>query len=575
MCGLYGVAQQQNLALCQIKRLKEAGESLIHRGPDSSGYWKKNGVFLGHHRLSIIDTSRVADQPMLQDRVVITVNGEIYNFKRLRRELEQQGAVFKSHSDSEVILHGYRLWGVKRLLGSLEGMYSVVIYDQDKGKIFLIRDRVGIKPLYYHLNKGALSWASELKALVAYIEEPALSVDTTALLDFLVYRYIPAPKSLYKGVFKLPAAHYAEFDIKTSKLSIRKYWQLPLLKNIDTDEAIAEQLVDLLSESVQEQSVSDIPLGVLLSGGIDSSALVALSDPDKKILSFSASFKDSSKDESLFASMVAKHVGIQHNTIIFPEGDMSHLSEKMAAWFGEPFGDTSAVPTYLVSRFAKEKVGVVLGGDGGDELFGGYVWYRKYRLLRNIQRFIPFLKLFNLRIFSRIPKTGFFELLLISDPVELYARLRKSLSKKQLDKWKERLGLSKEYDPYWAYRNHYKSNLSPAMAARVMDFHTYLPDDILVKVDRISMSVSLECRPPFLSTKLIEYAFSLPESFIYKGGQLKGGLKYSLKGVLPEEIITRKKQGFSVPDFGWRKDISERYGSMQEFLIKRFVERDL
>jgi len=509
---------------------------------------------------------------MSRDSVVITVNGEIYNFKSLRQELEQQGVTFMSHSDSEVVLHGYKFWGIEGLLTRLEGMYAAVIYDQKENKVFLIRDRVGIKPLYYHLGDSALSWSSELKGLVNYIGETSLNIDSSALLDFLVYRYIPAPKSLYENIFKLPAAHYAEFNVESGKISVTRYWELIATPTDRSHELLAKELLVLLTNSIEEQLVSDVPLGVLLSGGIDSSAIAALAGRYKGLLSFSVGFNNSPNDESPFAAMVAEHVGTQHNAITFPDEHMDALAAKMAVWFGEPFGDTSAVPTYLVSKFAREQVTVALGGDGGDELFGGYSWYGKYRVLRKIQRICPFVKLLNGKVPAWLPKKNIFELLSISDPVELYARLRKSLPKTQLNLWKEKLGVSKEYDPYWAYRAHYKSELPPAVAAQVLDFHTYLPDDILTKVDRASMAVSLECRPPFLSTPLIEFAFSLPESFIYKNGQLKGGLKYALIGILPDTIINRKKQGFSVPDFGWRKKATDKYGSMQEFLIKEFLE---
>ena len=572
MCGLYGTAQQQQLSSKQVEKLKDSGKSLIHRGPDNSGTWMKDGIFLGHQRLSIIDTSPMANQPMFDNDVVIAVNGEIYNFDILRQELEQLGAVFKSQSDSEVLLHGYKFWGLQLLLQRLEGMYAAVIYDQNKNKVFLIRDRVGIKPLYYHFSGSSLSWASELKGIVKYIGESSLSVNTTALLDFLVYRYIPAPKSLYKNVFKLPAAHFAEYDIETEALCVTRYWHLTTSKTTKPHDTLARELLELLRNSVEQQLVSDVPLGVLLSGGIDSSAISALASRKKSLLSFSVGFKNSPTDESHFAEIVAKQVGTEHHAITFSDTSMNKLGYKMAKWFDEPFGDTSAVPTSLVSKFARKRVTVALGGDGGDELFGGYTWYRKYKFLRKIQQILPFLKVFQGELPAWLPKKNTLEMLFIRDPVELYARLRKSLPKKRLCNWKKKLGIPNAYDPYWAYRAHFKPNLPPARAAQIIDFHTYLPDDILTKVDRASMIVSLECRPPFLSTQLIEFAFTLPESFIYKDGQLKGGLKYALRGILPETIINRKKQGFSVPDFGWRKKITAESSSVQEFLIKEFTE---
>jgi asparagine synthase (glutamine-hydrolysing) len=250
---------------------------------------------------------------------------------------------------------------------------------------------------------------------------------------------------------------------------------------------------------------------------------------------------------------------------------MAGLPERMAEWFDEPFSNDSAVPTYRVSAFAREQVTVALSGDGGDELFGGYTWYDSYARIRHLQRWWPLKVESGLRM-PPVPRRRAFELMTIADPVALYARVRGSLPAHRLEQWRRRLGIGHDYDPYWAYRQHFHRGLPDRKAAQILDFHTYLPNVMLTKVDRMSMAVSLECRPPFLSQQLIEFAFRLPQSFVYRGGRLKGGLKHAIRDLVPRSVLERDKQGFSVPDSGWRRRLVSEHGSIQEAIVSRFIE---
>lgn len=574
MCGLFGIVNPSALDRATIHRADLARDTLVHRGPDNGDAFCDNNVYLGHRRLSIIDTSALANQPMIGDRAVITVNGEVYNFRSLRKELEAEGARFVSSSDSEVLLHGYQIWGIDKLAERIDGMYVAVIYDKLHRKVFIMRDRVGIKPLYYFYNRKTFAYASELKALRRYLGEGALSINPESIIDYLTYRYIPAPKSLYNNIHKLPAASVLQLDADNPRqLRVTRYWSLPVETCADAStESLSSELLELLGESVAAQMVSDVPLGLLLSGGLDSSSVAAMAvEKNVEPLSFTIGFREKEHDESSYADIVSGALGTKHRVLYLEREEMGDLANSMASWFDEPFGDTSAVPTYRVSAFARQYVTVALSGDGGDELLGGYGWYRRYEKLLEHSRIAPFKLRHGLPFKSASRRMRHLSCLLTSDPVGVYAGLRGSLSYNRLQKMKSTLGVRKDYDHLWAYRAHYDARRSPIQNARIMDFHTYLPDDILTKVDRVSMAVSLECRPPFLSRKLVEFCYSLPERYVMLGGELKGGLKHALRGKLPSEILFRKKQGFSVPDFGWRRAAEQESGSLQEYLLRPFL----
>lgn len=572
MCGLFGTTIDQHNSSA-LKTARNARDVLVHRGPDQSGEWVKDHIYMGHRRLSILDLSPSGQQPMVTDdnKIGITVNGEIYNYPILKKELAEQGYVFKSTSDSEIVLHGYKHWGVKLLSEKIDGMYAVVIHDTQKQKIYAFRDRVGIKPLYYHHDGKDFSWASELSALLQWLPEDKHEVDNTALFDFLIYRYIPAPKSAYKRIKKLQQAHILEYDISQGDLYIERYWSLPVSeKELSTPKTHLKKLIE---KSVQDQMISDVPIGFLLSGGIDSSVIAVVgAQLTNSPLTFSIGFQDKKHDETMYAKQVSDLSHTKHFSRILDDNDVSDMISMMQKWFTEPFGDTSAIPTHKVCGFAREYVTVALSGDGGDELFGGYTWYSDYERIQVNGALRCFLPKKGINFPSWMPKSRGLFLRSIKDPLEQYAQLRAKISPIVLKQWKKALNIPSNYDPLWAYRPHFNQEHGLKKSLQVVDFHTYLPDDILTKVDRVSMDVSLECRPPFLSKEIIEFAFSLPEEVIYKNNQLKGYLKDSFSQDLPHEILYKKKQGFSIPKLELVRALKQsKETSPQEIILKEFL----
>lgn len=576
MCGLFGVAGVANFD--KEKALRSL-HLLEHRGPDQHNSWSSDSVFMGHQRLSILDLSEQGRQPMSDLGVVITVNGEIYNYISLREELSDKYS-FKSDSDSEVVLYGYIEWGIETLLNRIEGMYAISIFDSNLDQVFLARDRVGIKPLYYSMINDGLTWASELKCLKEYYGEDLLEQDQTALYDFLTYLYIPAPKTLYKNVHKLEPAHYISVCLKSMNYTKVKYWNLQV-KNIPISEEKAKQkLRELITKSVNEQLISDVPVGFFLSGGMDSSAVVAsAAELIDNINTYSIGFDDSNHDETHFAEIVANQFKTNHNKKLLDKDTTKKIFHKLKDWYDEPFGDTSAFPTFLVSKFAKADSTVVLTGDGGDEVFGGYKWYRSFVRFRRFSMhkvlncMLPFSYKLKDKVSSRFFKklVDRFQLEFMLTDLELYTKLMGGLISEEKSKYARKWGIPEDYDDYWYFRKHYDLDLPVLTRLQYMDFNTYLPDDILTKVDRVSMAVSLECRVPLLSTDIIEFSFSLPENIRYLNGELKGVLKESFRGTLADEIIDREKKGFSIPSASWKSTIYNQELNRQENLLNVFI----
>jgi asparagine synthase (glutamine-hydrolysing) len=514
------------------------------------------GVYLGHRRLSILDLSDKGSQPMVHAGVALTVNGEVYNFRALRAELEQTcNAAFSSDSDSEVLLHGYIHWGMETLLDKVDGMFALALYDSHKKQVFLARDHAGIKPLYYSLRAGQLGWASELKALEAYYGVATLTVDNTAVYDFLTYNYIPAPKSLYQDIFKLPPAHYAVFDLGSGTLKKTKYWDLPVERSI-TDEAEARQkLKEALTTSVRAQTVSDVPLGAFLSGGVDSSIVCyEAAQVINRLTTCTIAMEDTTVDESSYARMVADVLQSDHKVGQGGHAQAARQRELIKTLFDEPFGDTSAFPTYEVSKIARQHMTVVLTGDGGDELFGGYeeytTWYKQLRpevgFLFPLRPIVTWVKNHSRGWLHRLARKG--EIFTIRDPLERMVRLRGCLLKtdRQKQVFRARFGIPAAYDDLWHVRPFYREDLPPKSRAQYLGFHTTLPEDMLTKVDRASMAHGLEARVPFLAKGVIETAWQISEDLLYKGGELKGLLKFLYADVLPRTCLYRRKQGFSI-----------------------------
>lgn len=577
MCGLFGLVTADGLDVEQARR---ALHTLVHRGPDQWGEWQGGRVYMGHRRLSILDLSEKGRQPMTDGAgdVVITVNGEIYNYPRLREELESRHE-FRSRSDSEVVVHGYKEWGIEGLLDRLDGMYALVVYDRAQDRLYLARDRAGIKPLYYALVDGVFAWASELKAIREYFGSNRLKVDLTALYDFLTYMYVPAPKSLYCDVYKLEPGHYAAFDCDSRQLKVASYWRLDCKEQAIGLADAERELVRLVDQSVQEQLMSDVPVGVFLSGGMDSSIVAESANrASRHIQTFTIQVMDPSLDESPFARLLAEYVGTDHHVHACGAEDASEWMTRLNDWYDEPFADSSAIPTFMVSRFSRERVVVALSGDGGDELFGGYRWYTAMdeRGCRG-GRGRPELRSWTIRakrimgrsLAGRVVRRLEFDHVL--DDLEYYTRLMGGLLPEDKQAYARQWGIDPEYDDFWYFRKFWRPDLPLRTRLQYLDFHTYLPDDILTKVDRASMQVALEVRVPLLSRALVEFAFSLPESVRYADGQLKGLVKKAFQSRLPSAILSKPKQGFNLPLKAWKMADGRRESFQQRVLRSHYA----
>lgn len=580
MCGIAGfftpdavVTPEETFALSQ-----KMGQSLYHRGPDGGDSWvdASCGLGLAHRRLAIIDLSEAGHQPMTSHdgRFVMVYNGEVYNADDLRPELEVQGHQFNGHSDSEVILNGFAQWGIETTVKRLIGMFAIALWDKREQCLYLIRDRLGIKPLYWYLNDKTLLFASELKA---FHHHPAFEkkIDRQSVSSYLRHNCIPAPYSIYEKTQKLRAGHLLRLDCDFNP-SIRAFWSMDDVVGQDqTDmsrvEAV-EELEKLARDAVKRRMVSDVPLGAFLSGGIDSSLVAALMQAQSKnpVKTFSIGFEDQGYNEAVHAGEVAKHLGTDHTELYVTPTEARDVIPSLPDYYDEPFADSSQIPTYLVSKMTRDHVTVALSGDGGDELFGGYNRYflaQKYAktifalpaMVRKIAAgtLNAFPPAFWDGVFNFVPKSkrpaqpsnkvqklaG----LLGGDLDDLYPHL--------VSHWGEPdklvSGVTERRDgPIWS---EHSKNLVPDLIERMqyLDVLTYLPDDILTKVDRASMAVSLEARVPLLDHRLVEFAWRLPKDFKIHDGQGKWILRQVLYKYVPKELIERPKMGFGVPIDQW------------------------
>ncbi|HSA33048.1 MAG TPA: asparagine synthase (glutamine-hydrolyzing) [bacterium] len=568
MCGIAGFVGTGTRD--DIRRMTGAME---HRGPDAEGFWHDPaaGVFFGHRRLSILDIAGGA-QPMssVDGKLVIVFNGEIYNHLELRGELEREGARFSTdHSDTEVLLHGYRLWG-DDFVGRLNGMWSFAIYDRERGRLFLSRDRFGKKPLFYSLQKGVFAFASELSALRKH-GTLNLSHSEKALKKYFAYGYIPAPHTIFSEVSKLPGGCSLVYDLRTGDLRVSRYWDLeiePFEQVPDNAEALwGEQIRALLSASVKRRLMSDVPLGVFLSGGIDSSAVTAYAVQHagaERMKTFCIGFTEADFDESRYASRVARLFGTAHREEILSMEMAGGLVPELARRLDEPMGDASLLPTYLLARHTRREVTVALGGDGGDELFAGYDPFRALKAAALYDRAVPkpLHKAISL-LAGRLPVShGHMSLdfrikrtlMGLDHPAPLWPAIWMStLLPGQLT---ELFGTPTDTEElYEEAIASWDSCRSPDLVDKVLCFFTklYLQDDILVKGDRASMMVSLEVRAPFLDIELVDFVRRIPARFKLRRGTTKYLLKKALEPLLPREILHRKKKGFGIPVGAWLK----------------------
>ena len=555
--------------------------ALVHRGPDDDGLVAEGPVALAARRLSIIDLPG-GHQPLASEdgRVWVVQNGEIYNYRELREELHRRGHAFSTRCDTEVLAHGYEEWG-PALLERLRGMFALAVWDAREGRLLLARDRFGIKPLYYRIAGGELSFASELKAL---LRQPGFQprIDLDALEAFLAFNSIPAPLTVFGEARKLPAGHLLEWD-GGERPTIRPYAdERPRAASevrTDGDAALAAELLDRLRDSVRAHLVADVPVGVLLSGGIDSAALTALAamEAGQPVSTFSIGFEERSFNELEHARLVAERYGTDHHELVL-RPDAAELLPEVVEAFDEPFADSSALPTYLVSRLAAGKVKVALSGEGGDELFGGYYTYVADLLAPRVGAVAALAR----PLVERLPSS--------SEKVSLDYRLKRFVRGAALPPlerhhaWKEifspdaRAELLRperrgERNPLELHRARYAETEGAEPLARLQDVDAriYLVDDLLVKTDRASMAHSLEVRVPFLDTVVSELARALPDRLKVRGFSKKRLLRRALEPVLPRSILEGRKQGFSIPAAAWLR--GELEGFARDLLAPETVRR--
>lgn len=550
MCGILGGNRKD-------WNYEDAIKCLRHRGPDAQRVERYSDFAFAFARLSIIDLSMKAMQPMtsVDKRYTIVFNGEIYDYQIIRGELEKKGCIFETDSDTEVLLHAFEVWG-KELTNKIDGIFAFAVYDHIEQMLYLFRDRCGVKPLYYYYSGDDFAFASELKAIKRLGEDLHLTYDWTALYDYHTYLYIPDPKSMYKEVRKLPAATCLVYDIKKHRIqSIEKYWKIhvntqegKILSSKQLDET-AHELRYHLENAVRRQIISDVPVGTFLSGGVDSTIITAAVKRVKEtVCAYSIGFADKRYDELRYAQEAAKLLEVQLKNQQFSSQHLRDLEKSIVEIYDEPYADTSAYPTYFVSEFAKKDITVVLTGDGGDELFGGYerclvckdVLGSKKISNRKVSEWY-------IRYISGIGGLGEALGNVLKEDLAILAPLYWAGKKPDRSELRARYKIPKDYDDYWFYRKYYHRELPTYTRMRYLDFMTYLPGDILTKVDRASMAVSLEARVPFLDREVVEFAFSLAQNACNPNGELKGLLKHAYRDVIPKEFFNRRKQGFSVP----------------------------
>lgn len=572
--------------------LLQMRETLRHRGPDDAGMWLSDDgrAGLAHRRLSILDLSEAGRQPMhdAEEKTWITFNGEIYNFKELRAELEQRGHRFFSATDTEVLLAAYREWK-EDCLNRLNGMFAFALFDNQSKQLFLARDRVGKKPLYYALAGDRFLFASEAKAL---LQDPEVSrgIDLRALNFFLAYGFVPGDLSIFRGIRKLPPAHAMTVDLASGRSRCWRYWWLPgpARERLDEEDILAE-LESLLENAVRIRLRSDVPLGVFLSGGLDSSLVVALMSrvSSRPVETFTIGFEETDQDERGYANIVARHFGTRHHELVI-RPDVLQILPQLARQFDEPFADPSLIPTYYVCRETRRSVTVALSGDGGDELFGGY---RKYGSSQRDARVIGSLSAPVRRLAGAasclLPKGGRMR--------EYIRRLRHDaaanfVSRSLLFDLDARQNLFQRNvlhelgedlaEPEVYLRTWFKQSLGQDFVNRMTatDFHVYLPDDILVKTDRASMSVSLEVRSPLLDYRIAELLFSrVPGSLKVTPKEGKKILLRKLAArLLPPSLPLNRKAGFGIPLGAWLRpnggDLTQLSAPLRGLFDRKYIE---
>jgi len=591
MCGIAGFVDFKSL--WSVEYLRRMANSMVHRGPDDEGIsilkLYNAQIGLAHRRLAILDLSPLGHQPMERDNIRVVFNGEIYNYREIRKELLLHGYSFSSDSDTEVLLRAFQHWGTS-CLDRFVGMFAFVIVDGDKQKLWLCRDRVGIKPLYYSIRDNGLLFSSETKALATVTHAP-LTLDSNSLTDYLRYGYTVGEHTIYNEVKKVKPGHYFEYDIQTSIGAEFKYWSVDAFYKrttlIPDENSLLTVLEDLLTSACNFRMVSDVPVGVFLSGGYDSSLVTALiqKNTSQPLKTFTIGFAEKSYNEAPFAAEIANYLGTDHHELICTEQDALALIPNLPYFFDEPFGDSSAIPTMLVSVLAKQQVSVALSADAGDEVFGGYTRYGN--ILNNAQLIGQIPKSLRKRLgkllthlpigrLSRIINNGRYEQIALNvvdilREDNLYESLLRIGSRRIASRNLSKVLIttpnprSNEFDNALL---HFEKPISPLHQLMLIDYKTYLTDDILVKVDRAAMSVSLEGREPLLDHRIIEFVAGLPAHLKIRNGDKKYLLKRVAERHIPRKLLDRPKTGFAIPVNKWmRKELNP--------ILREMLNRDM
>lgn len=591
MCGFTGFWQfnKQTFNKPYDKIALEMAARISYRGPDDEGAWvdQDAGLALGHRRLSILDLSSAGHQPMQSrsQRFIIAYNGEVYNAPDIRSELEEIGISFRSHSDTEVMLEAMEQWGVHKAVQKFIGMFAFALWDKKEKSLYLVRDRLGIKPLYWGRHQGVLFFGSQLRSFQAHpLWSP--TINRQALVSYFRFNYVPTPLTIYEDFNKLPPGTILKVDSQ-GQTEEQVYWNFKTLAEDNShhrrsfsDRDTIDQLEVLLKDAVNKRLLSDVPLGAFLSGGVDSSTVVALMQHQsaKPVKTFSIGFHEDAYNEAHHAKEVAKHLKTDHHELYLASGEAQDIIPNLCDWYDEPFADSSQIPTYLVSRMTREHVTVALSGDGGDELFAGYSrYFLGQSLWKKISRVpLPMKNLVAAALRTVSPAAwDQIDCLIpsrirpqhVGDKVYKLANVFQTSGlpqfyKSLVSQWETPIDLvsgENEVD-LWTEHNLYPSStLTWTEQMQFLDTLTYLPDDILTKVDRASMAVSLEARVPLLDHRVVEFAWSMPESQKIRLGQGKWALRQILYRYVPKEMIERPKMGFGVPIGVWMR------GAMREW----------
>lgn len=567
MCGINGLLYKE-VDPDITRKLKLMNTLIMHRGPDDDGVYHTDRIGMGMRRLSVIDLS-TGNQPMKSDDddIVIVFNGEIYNYRDLKAELERQGAVFATQSDTEVILKLYEKHGAA-MLTKLNGMFAFSIHDKKTGEIFIARDRFGEKPLYYHHSPEQFIWASELKSIVA-VKPELKEISQEALTLYFSLTYIPAPYSIYQDVFKLLPGHYLKINASTLDKEIHEYWDIDPTTKTNSDityPGAQKQIRSLLFESVEQRMIADVPLGVFLSGGVDSTIIAAImaKNTDQKVKTFSVGYENKRYDESARARQVAEHIGSEHHEYTLDCNDLFGMVDSIVLNYDEPYADSSCMPTYFISSKTVQHVTVALTGDGGDEVFGGYNKYMLPHYRKKVGKYVPgFLR-------PVLSQKGFVNRILSKgDSKSLFSKIKKVADLLNEDTITGHLNLmalgfrQHELDKlfksssinYTSLLTQYTAKLKATddelKQLRYIDKQISLEGDMLVKVDRASMLCSLECRSPFLDHRLMEYTYQLPDEYLLCNGNKKRILKDTFADMLPDGFFNAPKSGFEIPVGDW------------------------